>query len=153
MFGLLFGIIGLVFSLVFHTASGTTKVAYGTTKLAVGTAAAGTRITLGLALRNLVRAAAFGLVGYLVYELVIGYSQGKAKAEAAAKAAAPAPTPAPRPTSAPAPRPADATSTQPAPAARAPIVGGTDHAGRPVQVDDGSGTHHTTRVGRGVVRR
>ena len=139
MFGILFGIVGLVFSLAFGLVSGTTKVALGTTKVAVGTTTAVTGFTISLALRNLVRAATLGLVGYLVYEFVIGYGQGKA-------AAAPARLPAPQPASQP--------STSPSAGSRpSPIVGGSDHAGVPVQVDDPSGTHRTTRVGRGVIRR
>ena len=141
MFGILFGVIGLVFSLVFGLVSGTTKVAYGTTKLAVGTTAAATEMTLGLLLRNFVRAAALGLVGYLVYELVTGYSQGKSLAAKAAPQSPAAMPPAPRPA-------ATASSNTPS-----PIVGGSDHAGVPVQVAGTGGVSRTTRVGRGVVRR
>ena len=147
MFGILFGVIGLVLSLAFGLVSGTTKVAVGTTKVAlgttkvaVGTTAVATKFTLGLALHNLVRAATLAVIGYLVYELVVGYAQGKA-ASAAAAPAEPAPQAAPSSGRAP-------TASRPT-----PIVGGGDHAGRAIQVDDGTGTHHTTRVGRGVIRR
>ena len=146
MFGILFGVIGLVFSLAFGLVSGTTKVAYGTTKVAVGTTTAVTKFTLGLAIRNAVRAAVLGLLGYLLYELVVGYAQGKATANAAQPARLPPPA---RPAG-----PSSSVAGSPQAAARpSPIIGAGDHAGRAVQVDDGSGTHHAARVGRGVIRR
>ncbi len=101
----MFGLIGLVFGLVF-----------GTSKFA---------------LHNAVRIAAFGLVGYLVYELVLGYSHGKAG------------LPAPE---VPEEAPAAATTD------RAPLTGASKR-GRTVRVSDASGIEHATRVGRGVVRR
>ena len=109
----MFGLIGLVFGLVF-----------GVTKFS---------------LRNAVRVASFGLVGYLVYELIIGYTQGRE----AAKSASPAPV-APAAPRAPATQSATGSST---------IVGGGDHAGQAVKVRDAGGVQHTTRVGRGVIRR
>ena len=143
MFGILFGLVGLVFSLAFGLVSGTTKVALGTTKVAVGTTAAATELTLGLLLRNVVRIAALSLVGYLVYELVTGYAQGKV--------GAPAPAAAPRLPAPPAPAPSPAA--RPAASTPSPIVGGSDHAGKPVQVVDAGGVAHQARVGRGVIRR
>ena len=154
MFNALFGLVGLVFAIVFGVASGTTKVAVGTTKLAVGTTTAATTFTLGLFLRNVVRIAALSLVGYLVYELVTGYSQGKAKAAAAAPTPA-APTPS-SPTarqSQPATRPATSAPAPSGSPARSPLVGGGDHAGKSVQIADTGGVGHTTRVGRGVIQR
>ena len=144
MFGILFGVIGLVFSLAFGLVSGTTKVALGTTKIAVGTTTAATKFTLGLALSNLVRAATLGLVGYLVYELIVGYTQGKAAA-APAKAL-------PSPTPAPAAAPAPAAGRTPAPSVRAPLTGPAKQ-GQAVHIHDSDGTEHTARVGRGVIRR
>jgi hypothetical protein len=101
----MFGIIGFVFGLMF-----------GTSKFA---------------LHNLVRAAAIGLVGYLVYELISGYTRGKAGL--------------------PAPAVPDELPTA-TPADHSPLTGSSKQ-GRPVYVADGTGGGRTARVGRGVVRR
>ena len=113
----MFGLIGLLFSVVFGLVFGTSK----------------------FALRNAIRISAFSLVGYLVYELITGYTQGKS--------GGPAPAPV---ATAPAPRPSPAPATSSAPS---PIVGGSDHAGQAVRVQDAGGVARTTRVGRGVIRR
>ena len=105
----MFAILGFVFSLVFGLVFGTSK----------------------FALRNAVRIGAFSLVGYLVYELVTGYTHGKAGLPAPA---APAEPSAPR-------------------AGRSSPMTGRTQEGRTVQVSDGSGIEHTARVGRGVVSR
>ena len=139
------GLIGFVFSVVFGILFGTTK----------------------FALRNAIRAAAFGLVGYFVYELVTGYSHGKAGLPAPAPAAPPAPSPEASDEDVDAARRiGPATGSMPAiPASaatagggqsttgRSPLVGAGDHRGRPVQVADAGGVAHNTRVGRGVIRR
>ena len=102
----MFGLIGLVIGLVF-----------GTSKFAV---------------RNAVRAAAFGLVGYLVYELIVGYTQGRATAEVLSASPAPA--------------------QAPPDASRSPLTGAAKQ-GRTIHVSDASGVERTARVGRGVVHR
>jgi hypothetical protein len=106
----MFGIIGLLIGFLFSTSK--------------------------FAAKSLVRLAVYGLLGYLGYELIVGFVRGR---QTPAPAAAP-----------PAPEPADEA---PVPdALRSPLTG-AEKRGRSVDVVDAGGVSHKARVGRGVIRR
>ncbi len=133
----MFGLIGLLFGLIL----GLPRLAFGVSRFTI---------------KNALRVGIYGLVGYAVYELIVGITQGREAAKAADPAAA-APTPRPA-----LPSPTTATANAPAAAPTRPnFSASTDHAGltgadkqgQAVRVVDAGGVAHTTRVGRGIIHR